>query len=1157
MSAMPRPAMRTFLFSDLRDYTVFIETRGDEAATKMLRASRRIVREAVAKHRGAEVKTEGDSFYVVFRSPSAAVRCAIEIQRGSARHTERHTDLPVRMGVGINTGEAIPHDNGYVGAAVIVATRLSTGAKAGQILVTDTVRSLMRTGGHAPMHELGLWSLKGIAEPIRVFEVDPYPSSAIRSLGPTLPLPPLLQARAVVETSAASPELVGRDREVKQVREEVAAAARGEFRIVAISGEAGIGKTRFCREIAALAHRDGHYVLGGRSHAGRLLPYEPFVAALRPYARARGADVLRRILGPLMDEVRLVLPEIEVPSTRTEGSPDAERRDRSLRTVQLLLEDAASQRPVLLVIEDVQEADGSTLDLLRYVATSLRSGVCILLTYREEEVSVGHPARTLLAELERDGRLARARLGPLDLEGVRRITELALPGRASAELARIVYERTDGVPFYVEELLKTAADDVSGALELAVPLSVRDSVHVRVGRLVAERGPGSGDLLELLSIAEVPLGPDVLAAAADRSMSEVVEDLTAAIQAQLLERPPTTRDLFQFRHALTRDTVRAGIDDARRRRLHADLARALESTVTPFTAPMLARHFAEAGDRDRALRYARQGAASAREVGAFETSIQLLTRSALLARGTADEREVLEELAVSLQAAGHVVEAEDALRRVRTLCPADAVESLARVDIQLASVLRAEGRRVESLEVAERAVALLQPGGDGLLGDALVALADLSLADGDTERASDLSERALRIGREHGHPALEVSALTVLGLAKARGSDPDALATLREAIRVGSDAGLRAETVTAWLDLSRAQLARSEFLEAGASSEAALRLAREYGLELLQSRALRQLTTIFVNHGRYAEARAVAEQAVALARPDTVAGDNAKISLAHILTNEGEHDPALVLLDHVAPHVHRLDPDQRVLYFAYRAQALVSADRLDEAASAADAAVSETTKNRGLGMTGFLAAAAVAEARRDTSRLRALGTAADSYFADRQTPAVRAMRREIEAIVAALEGRDVGHAFSELAAIYDSIGAQVHATYRRASGAIARMSYEDERREAQRELETMRGILVARGAGRYVGLIDKAVRRPGGRSAAHRTLLQGRQLRVAVMLSRGYTDRRIAAELNASQKDAARLVAEVLDRLGVRSRAQVASWVIARSPGERETALRR
>jgi class 3 adenylate cyclase len=166
---------RGFLFADLRDYTSYVETHGDRAGASLLERYRALVRDAVAAAHGAEIKTEGDSFYVVFDSASAAVRCGQEIV--SAANASDPAD-PIRVGVGIHAGETVETGDGYVGSAVNIAARLCAQAKAGELLVSETVRALTRTYLEVEFEPLGTRHLKGVNEQIAIYRVMPKGSPA-------------------------------------------------------------------------------------------------------------------------------------------------------------------------------------------------------------------------------------------------------------------------------------------------------------------------------------------------------------------------------------------------------------------------------------------------------------------------------------------------------------------------------------------------------------------------------------------------------------------------------------------------------------------------------------------------------------------------------------------------------------------------------------------------------------------------------------------------------------------------------------------------------------------------------------------------------------------------------------------------------------------
>ena len=172
MADSEAPHVRGFFFADLRGYTEFVERHGDQAASTLLGSYRSLVRAAVAEFRGAEIRTEGDGFYVVFPSPSSAIRCGLAILEQAAASTAAAGGaLPV--GIGIHAGETEEGGEGFVGSAVNIAARVCALAAPGELLVTETVRSLVRTSLPLVLEPRGRRHLKGIREPIALFAVRP------------------------------------------------------------------------------------------------------------------------------------------------------------------------------------------------------------------------------------------------------------------------------------------------------------------------------------------------------------------------------------------------------------------------------------------------------------------------------------------------------------------------------------------------------------------------------------------------------------------------------------------------------------------------------------------------------------------------------------------------------------------------------------------------------------------------------------------------------------------------------------------------------------------------------------------------------------------------------------------------------------------------
>jgi class 3 adenylate cyclase len=162
---------RGFLFSDLRGYTHLVDTRGAVEASHLLARYRAIVREVVAHHGGAEIKTEGDSFYVVLPSASAALRCGLDIRKACTEPADGGE--AIQLGVGIHAGESVAHEGGFVGSAINIAARICALATAGEVLVTGTIRELTRSIVPAEFVFVGRRQLKGLDQPVEVFSVAP------------------------------------------------------------------------------------------------------------------------------------------------------------------------------------------------------------------------------------------------------------------------------------------------------------------------------------------------------------------------------------------------------------------------------------------------------------------------------------------------------------------------------------------------------------------------------------------------------------------------------------------------------------------------------------------------------------------------------------------------------------------------------------------------------------------------------------------------------------------------------------------------------------------------------------------------------------------------------------------------------------------------
>src|SRR5215468_12319921 len=373
----------TMLFTDIEGSTALLRRLGERYADA-LSAQRALLRAAFADSDGQEMGTEGDSFFVVFGSAADAVRCCVAAQRALSGH-DWPGGIPVRVRMGLHSGEPVRHEDGYVGLDVHRAARIAAAAHGGQVVLSEATRQLAGSGlpAGASLRDLGLYRLKDIETPEHIYQLV--------AAGLPERFPPLKStlAEATAPGPGAAP-IVGRVPERKTLLAAYARVVAGHPQVLLITGAAGIGKTTLVEELCAQAESaaGGARVLLGESAplAGAALAYGPFVAALRDQAGWLLAD---------------------------DGMPDMlAARHRLFVRVLDLLAGLATGSPVVLVLEDLHWADDSSRELFAFLAVRLRDEPVMLVgTLREEELAGG--VGQWLAELERRPRVTRLRLDRL------------------------------------------------------------------------------------------------------------------------------------------------------------------------------------------------------------------------------------------------------------------------------------------------------------------------------------------------------------------------------------------------------------------------------------------------------------------------------------------------------------------------------------------------------------------------------------------------------------------------------------------------------------------------------------------------------------------------------------------------------------------------
>jgi predicted ATPase len=426
----------------------------------------------------------------------------------------------------------------------------------------------------------------------------------------------------------ASPTFVGRVEELKVLEAARGRAADGEPAVVLVGGEAGVGKTRLTAELTVRCSNDGTRVLaGGCVPVGDgALPYAPIVEALRTLVAEVGVEAVRELVGPSWPELTRLAPGLGEP----QGGPPGETAQARLFELLLgLLGRLSEQASVLLVVEDLHWADRSTRDLLAFLARNLRrERVLLVVTYRSDETG-RRRLGPYLAELARGSPVERIELPRFQRpEVVAQLTGI-LGAAPSVELTDAVFVRSEGNPFFTEELV-VALQAGSGEL----PETLRDLLQGRV-ELLSEQAQ---HVVRVAAVAGRRVPHALLAAVAGLGHRQLTQALREAVGQQLLVTRPGW-DGYEFRHGLLQEVIYASLLPGERTRLHSTYARALTNQPElavgsrAMAAAEQAAHWEAAGDLIHALpamvqagRAAERGHAFPEAQRAFERALELWNR---------------------------------------------------------------------------------------------------------------------------------------------------------------------------------------------------------------------------------------------------------------------------------------------------------------------------------------------------------------------------------------------------------------------------------------------------------------------------------------------------------------------------------------------------
>ena len=703
----------TVLFCDVKGSTSLAESMDPEDWGDVMAGAFRALTGPIERYEGTVARVMGDAVLAYFGAPRAheddperAVLAALEMRRDVAVYAARVraergiAELPVR--IGINTGLAVLGDASGLGIeytamgdAVNVAARLQTAAEPGAIVIGESTRRQVEP--FFELRPLGPLEVKGRTAPVLAFEVIARRAAAVRTHVP----------------------FVGRARELGSLREALADVRSGRGRVVAIAGEAGIGKSRLVDELRSQWSSSG----GGPWSEARGQSY----GAIQPYHLIR--QQLLTACGAVEDESAAAIREkVAQGLARAELEPEAigvmltvlglapspavpgeALREDIARITEALLRRRHRDEPGVNVFDDLHWSDPASTDLLaRLLALADELPVLFVVAYRPDRDS---PAWRLRQRAETDiphlwSELHLERLS--EDESATLLGELVPADGLPAARRRQLLDKAEGNPLFIEELAAAVAD--AGSDEVALPESLHALVAARIDRLdeparhVLQAAAVIGRSFGYRVLRDI-VGPDDL----DRQLST----LQRVDLVRETGRAPERR--FSFRHALTQEAAYRGILQRRRRELHRGVADALMSLyadrLDEFAAE-IGGHYADAGDT-RAIDHLTHAGERAMRLYALDDAAAYLSRAIELGRATDAKAGALSSAFVAL-ARTHELRGEFPA----ALDLYDEMERLGRehgaVDLELAAIARrvailATPTSVRDLERAEREIEAAMP----------------------------------------------------------------------------------------------------------------------------------------------------------------------------------------------------------------------------------------------------------------------------------------------------------------------------------------------------------------------------------------------------------------------------------------------------------------
>jgi class 3 adenylate cyclase/tetratricopeptide (TPR) repeat protein len=857
----------TALFADIKGSMELMEDLDPEEARAIVDPALKLMIDAAHRYDGYIVQSTGDGIFALFGAPVAhedhplrALYAALRMQEEMRRYAERlraEKGINLQVRVGVNTGEvvvrSIQTEGGHaeytpIGHSAGLAARLQTLANPGAVVIGESLRRLAE--GYFQLKPLGPARIKGVNEPVELFEVT--------GLGP-------LRTRLQVAARRGLTRFVGREAELAQMRRALESARAGHGQIVAAMGEPGVGKSRLFFEFKATA-LSGSLILEAFSVShGKASAYLPVIDLLRNYFKIEPEDdersrrekvngkiiTLDRALEDTLPYLFGLLGIAEEPDPLALMDPQIRRR-RTVEAVKRVLVRESLNQPVLVMFEDLHWIDDETQALLNLLADSIATARILLLVNYRREYTHGWGNRGYYNQL---------RLDPLGKESAEEMLSWLLgEGSELRPLRRLVIDKTEGNPFFMEEIVQALFEEgtlvrdgivrLTRALgDLRIPTTVQAVLASRIDRLPADEK----EMLQTLAVIGKEFALGVARETTKRPDDELERALHDLQNAEFIYEQPAAGDVkYTFKHALTQEVVYNSMLGERRKLLHEHIGAAIERLHAERLdehLEELARHYGRGSDADKAVDYLTRAGRQAAQRGLFPEALAHL-RAAFdrLGQLTDPTLRVCRELPLQL-ALGNVLnltegsspKVERAFLSACELCKSGSETASAADTISalkgLARSYVNSGDYGAASEISRQMLALAERQSDPELPAAAYSwMGFMSMGKLDFVVSRSYSERALALMRDMGPSKVALSDLTFspavtlshLAIALAfLGFSDQAVVRAREAISLAQgtpvEAICRLNVALTHANLRNWQLVREH-------SEAALSIQAENGL---------------------------------------------------------------------------------------------------------------------------------------------------------------------------------------------------------------------------------------------------------------------------------------------------------------------------------------